>query len=128
LIGGDILLRTIDGDGIFGATIAKPAQKARSFKCSTTEVDPMRLSGIPVARLKTGFAFSHLQIATRSARDAYKVEKESAGATFGPWFDEILRVVPVSIVMAGAALEAGANELIQDILAVVSQRCWAKAT
>jgi hypothetical protein len=67
-------------------------------------------------RLKTGFAFSHLQIATRSARDAHAVEQANMGAEFGPWFDGMMRLVPVSIVMAGAALEASANELLQDIL------------
>ena len=34
----------------------------------------------------------------------------------GPWFDEMLRLVPVSIVMAGAALEANVNEILQNII------------
>jgi hypothetical protein len=37
-------------------------------------------------------------------------------AAFGSWFDDMMRLVPVSIVMSGAALEANANELIQGIL------------
>ena len=37
-------------------------------------------------------------------------------AVHGSWFDDMMRLVPVSIVMAGAALEASANELIQDII------------
>jgi hypothetical protein len=65
-----------------------------------------------VMRLKTGFATSHLQIAAHSARSAYEIEKPKATG----WFDEMMRLVPVSVVMAGAALEANANELIQDIL------------
>lgn len=67
-------------------------------------------------RLKTGFAPSHLKIATKSARIAYDIEQANSGAEFGPWFDGILEVVPVSIVMAAAALEANANELLQDMI------------
>ncbi len=37
-------------------------------------------------------------------------------AEFGPWFEDMLMLVPVSVVMAGAALEANANEIVQDIL------------
>jgi hypothetical protein len=69
-----------------------------------------------VMRLKTGFAITHLRAAAQAARDAYKVEQDNAKAEFGPWFEEMMRLVPVSVVMAGAALEANANELIQDIL------------
>ena len=69
-----------------------------------------------VLRLKTGFAFSHLQIATHSAQNAYKIEQAHAGEPFGEWFSGMMRVVPVSVVMAAAALEACANELLQDIL------------
>jgi hypothetical protein len=67
-------------------------------------------------RLKTGFAINHLQAAARAARDAYDVEQANATADFGRWFDEMMRLVPVSVVMAAAALEANANELIQEIL------------
>jgi hypothetical protein len=66
--------------------------------------------------LKTNFAIQHLQAATRAARSAYEVEQAYATAEFGSWFDEMLLWVPVSVVMAGAALEASANELIQNIL------------
>lgn len=69
-----------------------------------------------VMRLKTGFAINHLQAAARAARDAYDVEQANATADFGRWFDEMMRLVPVSVVMAAAALEANANELIQEIL------------
>jgi hypothetical protein len=62
-------------------------------------------------RLKTGFAASHLQIAAQSARKAHEIEKANAAGC-----DEMMRLVPVSVVMAGAALEANANELIQDII------------
>jgi hypothetical protein len=69
-----------------------------------------------VLRLKTGFALTHLQVAAQSARLACTIEQENVGQPFGPWFDGMMRTVPVAIVMAGAALEANANELLQDIL------------
>jgi hypothetical protein len=65
-----------------------------------------------VMQAKTGFAGSHLQIASESARRAYEIENAKAAG----WFDEMMRLVPVSVVMSGAALEASANELLQDIL------------
>jgi hypothetical protein len=67
-------------------------------------------------RLKTGFALNHLQVAADSARQAYKVEQTNRDTEFGPWFDGMMRLVPVCVVMAGAALEASANELLQDFL------------
>jgi hypothetical protein len=70
----------------------------------------MRLS------LRTNFAILHLRAAANAARNAHDVESQNATAEFGPWFDEMLLSVPVSIVMGGAALEATANELIQDLL------------
>jgi hypothetical protein len=66
--------------------------------------------------LRTNFAILHLRAAARAAQSAYKVEQANATAAFGPWFDEMILWVPVSVVMAGAALEAGANEAIQNIL------------
>src|SRR2546421_12000980 len=69
-----------------------------------------------VPRLKTGFAMSNLQIAAHSALEAYEIEQANATKLSDGWFDGMMRLVPVSVVMAGAALEANANELIQDIL------------
>ena len=74
------------------------------------------LTGRATLSLRTNFAILHLRAATRAARSAYEVEKANATAEFGPWFDEMILWVPVSVVMAGAALEAGANEVIQNIL------------
>jgi hypothetical protein len=62
------------------------------------------------------FAVSHLLAAHRAACEAREVEQANVSADHGPWFDHMMRLVPVSVVMAGAALEAGANELIQDII------------
>ena len=92
--------------GIAMKTI-KMQVEAGSFSVSGSQV---RL------RLKTGFAFSHLKIATKSAHAAHKIEQENAGAEFGPWFDGILEVVPVAVVMAAAALESNANEILQEII------------
>jgi hypothetical protein len=66
--------------------------------------------------LRSNFAFNHLLIATNAAREAHAIERQNAGAPFGPWFDRMMQLVPVSIVMAGAALDASVHELIQDIL------------
>jgi hypothetical protein len=59
---------------------------------------------------------NHLQIAVYSAREAYEIEQENAGEPFGSWFTGMMRLVPVSVVMSGAALEASVNELLGDIL------------
>ena len=73
-------------------------------------------TGSATFRLKTGFALNHLQVAADCAREAHKIERTNNVAEFGPWFDAMMRLVPVSVVMAGAALEASANELIRDFL------------
>jgi hypothetical protein len=65
--------------------------------------------------IRSNFAVSHLLAAHRSACDAHEVEQANVSAAHGPWFDDMMRLVPVSVAMAGAALEASANELIQDI-------------
>jgi hypothetical protein len=73
--------------------------------------------GVPGMRLRTNFAGAHLRAAAQAACNASDIEKNSfTPNALGPWFDEMITLVPVSIVMAGAALEANANELIQDIL------------
>jgi hypothetical protein len=76
-----------------------------------------------IARSRTNFAIQHLQAAKRAALSAYEVEQVRATAEFGSWFDEMLIWVPVSVVMAAAALEAHANELIQNILDDASTKC-----
>jgi hypothetical protein len=67
------------------------------------------------ASVRSNFAIHHLRAATQAARDAYKVEQANLITEHGPWFDEIMLSVPVSVIMAAAALEANANEIIQDI-------------
>lgn len=67
-------------------------------------------------RTRGNFAVHHLRAAKRAAHGAYEVERDNATAEHGPWFGEMLTSVPVSVVMAGAALEANANEIVQDIL------------
>jgi hypothetical protein len=70
----------------------------------------------PKINTRSNFAVSHLLAAHRAACEAHEIELANASADHGPWFDEMMRLVPVSVVMAGAALEANANELIQDII------------
>jgi len=66
--------------------------------------------------IRSNFAVSHLLSARRAACEACEIEQANVSADHGPWFDDMMRLVPVSVVMAGAALEASANELIQDII------------
>lgn len=79
-----------------------------------TDVGDFRLSA--TARLRTNFAVHHLRAAAEAARRAYEVEQANVSEEFGSWFEGMILWVPVSVVMAGAALEAGANEVVQDIL------------
>lgn len=79
-------------------------------------MDRLNFTSQATARLRTNFAIHHLRAAVGGARQAYEVEQTNLTAEFGPWFDEMLVWVPVSVTMAGAALEAGANEAIQDVL------------
>jgi hypothetical protein len=69
-----------------------------------------------VARFKTQFAFNHLQVAVKAALAARDFEPRDVGQQIGPWFEGVLQTVPVAIVMSAAALEANANEIIDDIL------------
>jgi hypothetical protein len=66
--------------------------------------------------LRSNFAIHHLRAARWAARSAYDFEQASDTAVFGSWFDDMMMVVPIAVVMAGAALEANANEIIKDIL------------
>ncbi|WP_140887077.1 hypothetical protein [Muricoccus nepalensis] len=93
----DKAARTADVVGIGAVAIAGPSASA------TVSVRP-------------NFALNHLRAAMRAARSAYEVEQNNVAAEFGPWFEDMLMLVPVSIVMAGAALEANANEIVQNIL------------
>jgi hypothetical protein len=68
------------------------------------------------AKIGSAFALNHLQIAVHSAHEAHKIEQDNLSEPFGPWFDSMLRLVPVSVVMSAAALEANVNELIGAIL------------
>ena len=79
-------------------------------------MDILNFTSEATARLRTNFAIHHLRAAVSAARRAYKVEQANLPVEFGSWFDDMMVWVPVSVTMAGAALEAGANEAIQDIL------------
>ena len=65
--------------------------------------------------LRCDFSMHHLRAAAQAAREAYNVE-QSNPPQHGKCFDDMLRLVPVSVTMAGAALESNANEIVQDIL------------
>ena len=65
---------------------------------------------------RSNFAIHHLRAAKRAAQSANEIEQKNATSEHGPWFDDMLMLVPVAVVMSGAALEANANEIIQDIL------------
>jgi hypothetical protein len=57
-----------------------------------------------------------LRAAAQAARTTYDIEIAGDAKTTGPGFDEIMRSVPVSVIMSAAVLEASSNELIQDVL------------
>jgi hypothetical protein len=63
-------------------------------------------------RVRRNFAGSHLKAATEAALNAYRVEQNNDTSVH----EEMMQCVPVAIIMAGAALEASANEVVQDIL------------
>jgi hypothetical protein len=72
--------------------------------------------GQPTLRQRSNFAIAHLKAAAHSAREAHRVQTANLGTRHGPWFDEMMIHVPVSIVMAAASVEAAVNEWAQDIL------------
>jgi hypothetical protein len=51
--------------------------------------------------LRSSFAVQHLRAAAQAARKAYEIEQANLTAEHGPWFDEMMLFVPVSVVMAG---------------------------
>jgi hypothetical protein len=67
-------------------------------------------------KVKRNLAGVHLLSAASAAKKAHQTEQNNDTSKLGRWFDEMMQNVPVSIVMAGAALEVGANELILTIL------------
>jgi hypothetical protein len=73
------------------------------------------VSGKAILSIRGDFAILHLQAALRAANNAREVEGTPGDGAFGTWQDEMLVWVPVAVVMAAAALEANANEVIQDI-------------
>jgi hypothetical protein len=71
--------------------------------------------------LRSGFAGNHIRAAIRDAREAYDLEQNNDTTQLAAWFDDILAHVPAAIVMAAAAFEANANEIVQDYLDQPSQ-------
>jgi hypothetical protein len=67
---------------------------------------------------RSNFAIHHLRAALRAATTAYEIEQTNTGAAHGAWFEEMMVLVPVAIVMSAAALEANTNEIIEDMLGV----------
>jgi hypothetical protein len=76
----------------------------------------MKITTTASLTVRTNFAGNHLRASVRAAREAFAIEQANDTSKLNVWFDDIVMLVPVSIVMAGAALEANANELIEDVL------------
>lgn len=74
------------------------------------------VSGAATVSIRSNIAIHHLHSAAKAAERAHAIESANAGAEHGPWFDDMLHAVPVAIIMAAAAIEAHANESIQDLL------------
>jgi hypothetical protein len=77
-------------------------------------------------RQRFNFAIHLLRAAHQAAREAYDVENAHKNAEHGPWFDHMMRLVPTAVVMAAAALEANANELIQDLIDQIADESESK--
>ena len=73
----------------------------------------MKITTQATLSIRRNLAATHLQAAAAAARIAYEVEQGNDTNVFGAWFDQMIQTVPVSIVMAGAALEVSANEFVQ---------------
>jgi hypothetical protein len=78
--------------------------------------EKMKATAQASLRVRRNFAATHLRAAAAAALQTHQVEQNNDTSKFGDWYSQVMQSVPVSIVMAGAALEAGANELVQDIL------------
>jgi hypothetical protein len=66
--------------------------------------------------IRGDFAILHLRAALRAANNAREVEGTPGDEKYSKWQDDMLLWVPVAVVMSAAALEANANEIIQDIV------------
>ena len=66
--------------------------------------------------LRSNYAMIHYRAAAQAARVTHAVEQANDTSKHGAWFDEVMMHVPVAVIMAAAALEANANEIIQDNL------------
>jgi hypothetical protein len=76
----------------------------------------MKITTRAVASIRRNIAGNQLRAACNAALAVRIIEQQNDTAIFGEWFDEAMRSAIVAIVMAGAALEASANESIQNIL------------
>ena len=76
----------------------------------------LTVMGSATVSVRSNFALHHMYAAVKAARRAHEVEVANCGRAHGPWFDDMLHVVPVAIIMGSAALEAQVNEAVQDIL------------
>src|SRR5690242_13524083 len=63
-------------------------------------------SASATATVRRNFAIRHLRAAVRAAREALAIEQANLSEPFGPWFEGMMLHVPVSGVLAAAALEA----------------------
>jgi hypothetical protein len=68
--------------------------------------------------LRSNYAMIHYRAAAQAARVTHAVEQANDTSKHGAWFDEVMMHVPVAVIMAAAALEANANEIIQDNLEI----------
>jgi hypothetical protein len=71
---------------------------------------------VPTIKTLSNFARHHMHSAVNAARRAHEIEITHSKEGHGSWYEEMLHLVPVAIIMADAALEAQVNEAMQDIL------------
>lgn len=63
---------------------------------------------------RTNYALLYLYGAASCARRVHKIEKDNARLGFGPFFSELMHMVPSCVMLATGCLEAFANELFAD--------------
>lgn len=68
-----------------------------------------------IGRQRPNFAVQHMMAASQFARLCHRVEHDNAGASFGPFYDEIIHYVTATILFSVASIEANINEIFADV-------------
>lgn len=94
-------------------TASKKKTRAKATKKPSSTLPPVSMGPVLTQRYDSGI--QHLMAAATFARAAGLLEKEHAGKSYGPFFDEIRWNVSAAVIMSVAALDANLNELLADV-------------